>query len=195
VVIVSPIIRDNSQLLEIVNPVGQALAKECQGNDHSAIRRIALRTEIRPDISGELPFIQAAEQTSEIVRQRAINQFSMELPIFPPALRIALSHPDAFRSFSLAYQAGHILKNDTTTDNRGSSQWMFSEQRVFLTFGKASSLADAAANYHDIVKTQPMTFTPCHITGDFSQLDTWQNVGGKPENEDVFVLIAMRIED
>ncbi|MCK5717078.1 MAG: hypothetical protein KAH77_06260, partial [Thiomargarita sp.] len=45
VVIVSPIIRNNSQLLlEIVNPVGQALAKECQGNDHSAIRRIALRT-------------------------------------------------------------------------------------------------------------------------------------------------------
>ncbi len=65
---------------------------------------------------------------------------------------------------------------------------------MFLTFGEANSLADAAANYVYMLKNPPMTFTDCKILGDFSELIAWQTTGGAPQDDDVFVLIAMRVE-
>jgi hypothetical protein len=177
----------------IIDPAGHAPANYSYGDDHSAIRRLALRTEVLPDSSDVLPFVQAAEQIAELARQRAINKFQMDLPTFPPALRIALSQPDAFRSFSRAYKAGYIIKDET--DERGITQWVFGDQKEFLTFGHANSLADAAANYVYMMKTPQMDFSERETTGDFSELESWQSVGGAPQNEDVFVLIAMMVED
>jgi hypothetical protein len=201
VVMVMPTVADNSEMAPVLTafrkmvpePAGQAQAQYCYGDDHSAIRRLELQTERLPDAPGNLPFVQAAEQAAEEVRQRAIHQFETELPIFPPALRIALSHPAAFRSFSRAYKAGHIVKPDTARDERGIVQWVFGEQ--FLTFGDANSLADAAANYSYLIKNPPTTFTEREQQGDFSNLEAWKASGGLPEDEDVFVLAAMTIED
>ncbi|EDN71782.1 hypothetical protein BGS_0955 [Beggiatoa sp. SS] len=93
-------------------------------------------------------------------------------------------------------QAGHIVKPDdeTAQDERGITQWVFGEKRMFLTYGEANSLADAAANYVYMLKNPPMTFTECETPGDFSELEAWQATGGVPQNDDVFVLIAMRVE-
>jgi hypothetical protein len=183
----------------VVDPAGHAPANYSYGDDHSAIRRLALRTEVVSEISGVLPFIQAAEQVAELARQRAIDKFQLDLPTFPPALRTALSQPEAFSSFSRAYKAGYIIKDDTSTDERGIVQWVFGEQREFLTFGDANSLADAAANYVYMMKTPQMDFSDGESEGegegDFYELETWQSVGGAPQNEDVFVLIAMMVED
>jgi len=136
----------------------------------------------------------AAEQAAELARQRAMTQ--LELPIFPPALRIALSQPDAFRSFSSAYKAGHIVKpeDDTGRDERWIAQWIFGEQKMCLTFGDANTLADAVANYVYLIKNPPVTFTERETPGDFSKLAMWQAIGGPPENEEVFVLIAIMVE-
>ncbi len=171
----------------VVDPAGHAPAKDCYGDDHSAIRRLALRTERLPETSGDLPFIQAAEHFAELTRQEAMNQFEINLPIFPPALRIALSQPDAFRSFSRAYKAGQIIKDDSS----GIAQWTF--HKSFLTFGDENSLADAAANYVYSIETPLMNFEACEIIGDFSELEHWQSLGGVPQNQDVFVLIAMNL--
>jgi len=204
VVMVMPTVTDESRPISValndfrkavVEPAGHAPANYCYGDDHSAIRRLELWTEVLPDADDILPFVQAAEQTAELARQRAINKFQMDIPIFPPALRIAVSQPDAFRSFSRAYEAGHIVKpdDDTARDERGITQWVFGEQRMFLTYGEANSLADAAANYVYMLKEPPLTFTECEIPGDFSELEAWQATGGVPQDDDVFVFIAMRV--
>jgi hypothetical protein len=181
----------------VVNPAKHEPADSCYGNDHSAIRRLELRTEELPDTSDTLPFVQTAEQIAELMRQKAIDKFNMDLPIFPPALRIALSQTEAFRSFSLAYKSGHIVKPDDefARDERGILQWVFGDKKQFLTFGEANSLADAAANYVYMMKNPPMTFTESETPGDFSGLETWQETGGAPQDDDVFVLIAMMVEE
>ncbi len=205
VVMVMPTVTNDSKQMSkvlehfrkaVVEPAGHAPANYCYGDDHSAIRRLELRTEVLPELEGALPFVQAAEQAAELARQRAMTQFEMELPIFPPALRIALSQPDAFRSFSSAYKAGHIVKpeDDTGRDERGIAQWIFGEQKMCLTFGGANTLADAAANYVYLIKNPPVTFTERETPGDFSKLAMWQAIGGPPENEEVFVLIAIMVE-
>jgi len=201
VVMVMPTVAENSKMAPVLTafrkrvpePAGQAQAQYCYGDDHSAILRIELQTERLPEAPGNLPFVQAAEQAAEAARQRAIHQFQTELAIFPPALRIAISHPEAFRSFSRAYKAGHIVKPDTARDERGIVQWVFGEQ--FLTFGDANSLADAAANYSYLIKDLATTFTEREQQGDFSKLETWKASGGLPEDEDVFVLVAMIIDE
>jgi len=175
------------------SPAGHAPAKYCEGNDHSAIRRLALRTEVLPagdNDNQRLPFAQVAEQTAELIRQRAMTKFQINIPVFPATLRIALSQPDAFQSFSHAYKAGHIIKDENSTDERGISQWVFGGHQ-FITFGQANSLADAAANYVYMIKNPPMDFSDREPVGDFSELDAWQSLGGVPQNEDVFVLIAI----
>jgi len=181
----------------VVNPAKHEPADSCYGNDHSAIRRLELRTEVLPDISDTLPFVQTAEQIAELTRQKAIDKFNMDVPIFPPALRIALSQTEAFRSFSRAYKSGHIVKPDDefARDERGISQWVFGDKKAFLTFGEANSLADAAANYVYMMKNPPMIFTEYETPGDFSGLETWQETGGAPPDDDVFVLIAMMLEE
>ena len=181
----------------VVNPAKHEPADFCYGNDHSAIRRLELRTEVLPDTSDTLPFIQTAEQIAELTRQKAIDKFDMDLPIFPPALRIALSQTEAFRSFSRAYKSGHIVKPDDefARDESGILQWVFGDKKEFLTFGDANSLADAAANSVYMMKNPPMTFTYSETQGDFSGLETWQATGGAPQDDDVFVLIAMMVEE
>ncbi len=181
----------------VVVPAGQAPVNYCYGDDHSAIRRLELQTEISPDISNSdtLAFTQTAEQIAEIRRQQAIHHFQIDVPIFPPALRIALSQPESFRSFSRAYKMGYIIKDETITDERGIVQWVFGEQKQFLTFGEANSLTDAAANYVFMMQAPTMIFDQNKILGDFSALEIWQTVGGVPQDEDIFVLMAMQLED
>jgi hypothetical protein len=175
-------------------PVGFPQPIDCVGDDHAAIRRVELQNvQLRGDILPlqNLPFIQKAEQIAEQVRKRARAKFKKELPPFPAALRIALSHPDAFRSFSNAYKAGLIVKRE---DETGATQWFFVEQGEFLTFGKVvdkkTPLATAAANYVYYIKNPPDTFVMSEVPGDFARLKAWQQKGGIPD-EDLLVLIAM----
>lgn len=201
-VMVTPSVKDEAAIKTLQkfkqalpSPAGHAPAKDCEGDDHSAIRRLALRTEVLATGDNDnqrLPFSQAAEQAAELVRQRAMIKFQMTIPIFPASLRIALSQPEAFQSFSRAYKAGQIFKDENSTDERGIVQWVFGENRKFLTFGRANSLADAAANYVYMIKNPPLDFSEREPVGDFSELEEWQSLGGAPQNEDVFVLIAIK---
>lgn len=177
----------------VVEPAGQATPDDCEGEDRSAVRRL----EVRPEelLHGELmmdrlPFVQAAEQAAEEIRRQAETQFEMQIPLFPPALRLALSQPVAFRSFSRAYKAGHIVQK---LDVMGVTQWWFTDTGDFLTFGKDNSLAlaVAAANYAYLVKSPPEDFPVEETPGDFSELDRWQQQGGVPGDK-VSVLIAIK---
>ena len=191
---------ENAGLREFIatikEPPGGSAADDCYGDDHSAVRRLALLTE-KPALYQEessLPFVQVAEQAAEAVRLRAIRRFNLKLPIFPAALRIALAHEERFHAFSMAYKAGHIIikKNDES----GIEQWYFTDQRQFITFDEHDTLADATANFVYLF-TQPFTsFDPKSPTGDFSLLDRWlkgdESVRGE---DDLSVLVAMRVSE
>ncbi|RKZ72836.1 MAG: hypothetical protein DRQ57_16275 [Gammaproteobacteria bacterium] len=174
-------------------PAGDINQKQdCDGDDHAAIRVVTLKDEFSDMSAENLPFIQDAEQTAEQVRQRAQMHFKMQMPVFPTALRIALSHPNAFRSFACAYQAGHI---DQGEDENGANQWFFKDQGEFLTFDKDSSLAVAAANYvYYHFQNPPHAFVEDDHGGDFSRLEAWLKKGGIPD-DDVLVLVAIKMDE
>ncbi|MCP4698615.1 MAG: VWA domain-containing protein [Gammaproteobacteria bacterium] len=175
----------------IVEPAGNAVPRDCFGDDHAAIRRLELQTEqAGHEVSDDLPFVQEAERIAETVRQKAMNKFQVELPAFPPALRIALAHPDAFRSFAGAYKSGRIIQCE---DDTGALQWFFDVQGEFLTFGnKAPSLADAAANYVFYVKSHSDRFIAGKTPGGFEKLEEWRKTG-LIADDDLFVLAAIDV--
>ncbi len=173
-------------------PTGQVLPDHCVGEDLSVVRRLEVYQTELPDaemMMDNLPFVQTAEQIADKIRQQAERQFEMQIPIFPPALRLALSQPVAFRSFGRAYQTGHIVRKQ---DLMGVTQWWYSDTGEFLTFRRDNSLAVAAANYVYLVKSLPETFQVGETPGDFSKLELWKRNGGVPSAE-VSVLIAIQV--
>lgn len=161
------------------------------GDDHSAIRRLELRTVISEKTdSGRPPvFVEMTENLAESVRRRAENKYQIALPLFPPRLRIALAHPEAFRSFTNAYKAGHVvLRRDTN----GREQWSIDNQ--FLTFGQESTLAHAAANYARDVNNHPESFATRATGGSFVKLQEWLTERGTPD-PDTLTQIAMDVCD
>jgi hypothetical protein len=159
-----------------------------RSDDPSAVRRLAV-VHPRPTPPPRGRFVETAEQLAEQVRQRFATAHELVVPVFPPALRIALSRPEAFQSFARAYLAGHVIRHQ---DDVGREQWYFSDRHRFLTYGEDSSLASAAAHYTWYVSDPPGAFAPVGLPGDMAPLQEWQEHGGVP-NADTLVLAAISI--
>ena len=188
--------RDEQQAVEefgsfIPKPPTHGPRAEQRGDDHSAVRRIELTEAAK---RGEAPsrsliFVEMAETIAERVRRRAETKYKIALPIFPARLRIALAYPDAFRSFARAYKAGHIIQRQ---DENGSEQWSILDTGQFLTFGRESSLAHAAANYARDVDNHPQSFAVVDGGGSFAKLENWQAHSTSPD-PDTLTQIAVDV--
>lgn len=175
---------------EIPQPLTHGHRVVWTGDDHSAIRRLELveagiSESLKPDTT--LPFVEAAERAAELLRQRAEKKHMISVPFFPPQLRIALAHPEAFRSFASAYRAGYIVRRQ---DAAGAEQWAFLQTGEFLTFGEEQSLANAAANYAWYVPSPPTSFQPAGTGGSFASFEQWRKERNAP-NDDTLVQIAI----
>jgi len=179
----------------ILQPPAQGIPRTAIGDDHAAVRRVALKGATplidRPSLPVEthVPFVSQAERTSELIRQRAAKKYNMEIPPFPSKLRIALAHPEDFRLFTHAYKAGHIGR---IKDVAGIEQWVFLDQGIFLTFGEDQSLAAAAANYVWYVQKPLAPFPSKDEKGDFTPLQRWRDRGGVPDDH-TLVLLAIDV--
>lgn len=204
VLVVSPRMTDlrrkESQILEafkntIPQPAYHGTRAERAGGDHSAVRRLELAEAKDDQLSLnklKLPFVEAAEQAAEGLRQRAEKKFNLIVPSFPAALRIAVAHPEAFKSFARAYKAGHILQRQ---DAFGADQWALLDTSEFLTFGADQGLATAAANYVWYVKSPSLSFTPMGTGGDFSRLKKWISEPNYPDDETLAQIAIDAYED
>lgn len=175
---------------EIPQPLNHGHRVEQTGDDHSAIRRlelaeVSINESLKPETA--LPFVEAAERAAEQVRQRAEKKHMISVPVFSSQLRIALAHPEAFRSFARAYKAGHIVRR---LDAAGAEQWAFLDSGEFLTFSADQSLAAAAANYVWHVQSPPTSFQPVGNGGSFAKLEQWRTERNAP-NDDTLVLVAI----
>jgi hypothetical protein len=162
------------------------------GDDHSALRRLELVESTdgaQLSTRTRLPLIQLAEQAAESLRQSAEKKHQVEVPQFPAQLRIALSNPEAFRSFARAYKAGHIIRQ---LDAAGAQQWMFMDTSEFLTFGGDQSLASAAANYIWYAKSHSQSFDKVGDGGSFAKLEAWLKERTPPD-DDTLVQIAIDV--
>jgi hypothetical protein len=162
------------------------------GDDHSAIRRLELTEAAAGQAvppNRPLPFVEMAESIAEAVRRRAEKKYQIALPIFPSRLRIALTQPDAFRSFARAYKAGHIVLRQ---DDNGREQWAFADTGQFLTFERESSLAYAAANYVRDVTVHPTSFAVMDGGGSFAKLNQWRSERVNPD-PDTLTQIAVDV--
>lgn len=175
----------------IPQPANHGERQEQTGDDHAAVRRLELNEVSTEEAThhAEMPFVTAAEQLAERVRNRAQKKHGLFVPPFPAELRIALAHPDAFLSFVRAYKAGHIVRQE---DEAGVLQWAFLDTSELLTFDDASSLAEAAANYVWYVKTPPGSFPQAGAGGDFSKLKEWLRRRNFPDSE-TLVQIAIDV--
>jgi hypothetical protein len=154
----------------VPEPPSQGQRINQHGDDHSAIRRLEL-TEAATEqvVSGGSPvFVEMTESIAETIRFRAQNKYQLTLPIFPPRLRIALTHADAFKSFAHAYKAGHITLRP---DAQGREQWQIANQ--FLTFDRESTLAHAACNYARDMTNFAGDFEVRGAGGNFEKLEAW----------------------
>ncbi len=177
-------------LREIPQPPSHGERKSQTGDDHSAIRRVELveLKIVEPSAqSSPLPFIEAAERAAEIVRLRAERKHSIDVPLFPPQLRIALANGEGFRSFARAYRAGQIARGP---DQAGKEQWTLLETGASLTTGVENSLASAAANFVWRLSPRPDTFSTIGAGGDFAKLNQWR-VNPHLPDDDMIVQIAV----
>lgn len=178
----------------VVEPAGQRQRLECKGENPTVIRRLAWQEEApEPVTAPSLPVVQAADQYAERLRQRATAQYALDLPLFPPELRIAVANPVAFRSFARAYRAGHITRRN---DAAGVPQWFFVDRFAFLTFAEHHSLAAAAAHYVQMLVDPPEDFANSPPLGDFTPLHAWSSTGRLPArtNEaDLAALVAITV--
>jgi hypothetical protein len=189
--------REEQEVIEefsnsIPKPPTHGPRSQKDGNDHSAIRRLELAeatVEQSLPTSQPLTFVELAETTAEALRRRAEKKYQIGLPVFPPRLRMALAHPAAFRSFARAYKAGHIVSRE---DDTGNEQWSFTDTGQFLTFGRESSLAHAAANYAQDVKNHPESFAVAGDGGNFIKLNQWVTQRPTPD-ADTLTQIAVEV--
>lgn len=176
----------------IPQPAHHGLRRLEAGDDHAAIRRIEMdetTTDGAQPLPGPVPLIEAAERAAELVRLRAERIHRIALPVFPPALRIALSHSDSFSSFARAYKAGHIVRRRDASD---IEQWAFLDIGEFLTFESDQTLAAAAANYVWYIKSPPASFTPLPEGGSFALMERWLRERNYP-GDDTLTQIAIDV--
>ena len=162
-----------------------------RGDDQTAVRRLELTEKVFAEggEQAQLLYIANAEQQAELLRLRAENKYKIAVSVFPPELRVALSHPAAFGSFARAYKAGHIILRE---DTAGASQWSYLDTGEFLTFGPEPTLAQAAANYASYVSSPPQTFDVVGEGGKFTKLAQWRKKRGSTD-DDTLTLIAVDV--
>ena len=80
------------------------------------------------------------------------------------------------------------------TDDAGGEQWYSQDEHRFLTFGRRSTLADAAAAFtqSDASSTIAAATEVASDPADFSAVERWRRDGGPPTG-DVPVLAAIEI--
>lgn len=178
----------------IPQPANHGERRERAGDDHAAVRRVEVNAAAAddPDEPGEPVYVAAAEQAAERVRRRAQKKYGLFVPPYPPELRIALAHTEAFLSFVRNYKAGHIVRQE---DAAGARQWALSNTSEFLTFGGQSSLAQAAANYIWYVGAPPGLPPPDGGAGDFSGLKAWLQRRNYPDEETLVQIAIDAYED
>lgn len=174
----------------IPQPPNHGLREDRAGNDHASLRRIELAVNPQiPTWRGKKIFIEAAEQAAEALRLRAEKLYQIQVPPFPPQLRIALAQPDRFLSFARAYKAGHIHQ---VLDAAGAEQWAWRETGEPLTFGARRSLADAAAHYVWFVGASVQI--AAEMSGDFTKLEAWQVNRFFPDNDTLTQIAIAALE-
>ena len=173
---------------EIPQPADHGARRDVDVEDASAVRRLEFQEGFAPE-AGFSAVVEAAEQAAERVRQKVQRKYRLAVPPFPAELRVALAHPEAFRSFSRAYAAGQIVRRP---DAAGREQWFFLDREVFLTFGNDSGLAPASAGYVWYVDQPPASFVAGGPGGDFVPLHQWAQSAGVPD-EHVLCLAAIDV--
>jgi len=173
----------------VPQPAHHGRRTDVVSDDASAIRRIEIANPTMLEVH-QPPFIEPAEQEAERVRWKLEQKHNITVPLLPSELRIALAHPDAFRSFSRAYKARRIVTRRDAVDRM---QWCFTDRDQFLTFGDDSMLAAAAANYVWYVENPPAEFPDASGGGaDFRDLNRWLQSGGTPD-PDTLVLAVIDV--
>lgn len=175
-------------------PAGQGHEAVAEGRDASAVRRLAWNPPVqRSEMSAaELPVVQGCDVAAQRLRRRIAEHFETMIEPVPAALRLALSHPAAFRSFTSAYRAGRIVRREDAT---GRQHWVFTDRGLALTDGEDASLAAAAANYVYRVEDPPAAFAPGGIPGSTAVLEDWLAGRLRPDTDlaDVATLAAMAV--
>lgn len=173
----------------VPQPAHHGRRTDVVSDDASAIRRIEIASPTMLEVH-QPPFIEPAEQEAERVRRKLEQKHNLTVPLLPSELRIALAHPEAFRSFSRAYKARRIV---TRRDALDRMQWYFTDLDQFLTFGHDSTLAAAAANYVWYVENPPAEFPDASGGGaEFRDLNRWALSGGTPD-PDTLVLAVIDV--
>ncbi len=171
---------------QVPQPADHGQRHEARSADLSAVRRVELERRLVSPASGS-GCAAPADREAERQRQRIERAYRLDVPPLPPALRLALTRPLAFRSFARAYRAGRVLRR---RDGAGRQQWYFLDRGLFLTHGEHDDLAAAAIGYTANVDDPEENF-PVHApAGDFSALETWRREAGAV-NDDVLVQAAI----
>jgi len=180
---------ETSFVERIPQPAEHGERRDRLSDDGSAIRRVGLSRRLPPDSPEELHLIESAEQTAENLRARAKEEYKLQVPSFPPALRRALTDTVPFRSFARAYEAGRITEKE---DEAGTAQWYFNDQDAFLTFDPDDTLADAAANYVWYVPDPPKSLDG-RAPNAFHRLKQWRKGNIDHLDEDILTMIAIDV--
>jgi len=170
---------------QVPQPADHGERREVKSADRSAVRRLELEGRPVPAVVSA-PFVASAEQQAERLRRRIESAYGIEVPNLPPALRIALTQPAAFRSFAQAFRSGHVVLR---SDPAGAEEWFFIDGDSFLTRGGAD-LAAAAADYVFTIGEWAGEFDFVDPGGDFAALERWRRAAG-PATRDALVLAAI----
>lgn len=186
-----------SFLRAVPQPANQGGRTDVIGHDRSAIRRVALLSGTpEREFQLDLPFVSDSEIFAEQIRYCAERKYELSMPQFPPELRIALSHPQEFRSFVTAYRSGQIVPRE---DGAGQQQWMFTETAEFLTHGPNPTLAQAAAYYvyyaRKTAAAGRMAATALNGGGDFTKLRAWLSRQQRQVSDDILTQLAIDVFD
>jgi len=175
----------------VPQPLSHGTRHDQRGNDHTALRRIELtETALANGINGApTRHVTLAEQQAELLRVRAEKKNKIAVSTFPPELRIALSHPEAFASFVRAYKAGHVVLEK---DAASADQWAFLDTGEFLTSGSEPTLAQAAAAYAWYITSPSPTFDKIGEGGSFAKLAKWRK-SRSATDDDTLTLIAIDV--
>lgn len=165
--------------LKVPRPADQGDLVTVPSDDTTAVRRLQL-SRYAPAEGPPPEFVDLSEQQAEKARAAIEQSIGLQVPLLPPRLRIALSQSTAFRAFARAYWCGRIVRR---SDPCGALHWFYLDREVFLTFGRQTSLAAAAANFAWHVDQPLETEVSATPKADFDALDQWRKTGGLPDEE------------
>lgn len=165
--------------------------RRLDSGDDATLRRLEVTVEPPAEDAAGVGFAHGPELAAERMRRQMEREFQIAVPVLPAALRLALARPERFQDFAAAFRAGRVVRR---ADEAGGAQWYSEDEHRFLTFGRRSTLADAAAAFTQSngASTGAPTTGVASDPGDFSAFESWRREGGKPVG-DVPVLAAIMI--